>query len=128
MEHDVGGGDQERDPVLVEGEHHDRHEEEEVTLDRALPDVDEQRTRRHQAERDEHRGHAPARLEQQGGETDREQRDGVRDAVQQAASLRGAEETEADRLGEQQADHRVVAVQPRVIGQGAARWDQQTQP
>jgi len=120
VDDDVRDGDEEGDPVLVEREHDDRHEEQEVRLDRAVPDVDEQRARRDEAERDERRGGAPAMLEQQREDAERNQRGGVRGAVQHGVALGDAEERQAERLGEQQADHRMMPAAPRVVRERVA--------
>ena len=50
VEHDVGDCDEEGDPVLVERQHADHHEEVEVRLDVAARQVDEDRRRGDQAE------------------------------------------------------------------------------
>jgi hypothetical protein len=61
MEHHVGHGDQERHPVLVQGEDHDDHEEVEVRLDHPARRVDGDRRGGHAAQRDPRGAPAPAR-------------------------------------------------------------------
>jgi hypothetical protein len=107
-------------PVLVEGEHDDRHEEQEMRLGLPVPGVDEQRAGGDQAERDQHRGHAAPVLDQQGDRADRHQRGRVEEAVVPGVALGEAEDDQADRLEEQQADHRVVPMAPGRVRQGTA--------
>jgi hypothetical protein len=120
VDHDVRGGHQEGHPVLVEGEHDDRHEEQEVRLGLPVPGVDEQRARGDQAERDQHRGYAASALDQQRDRADRHERGRVREAVVPGVALGEAEHDQPDRLEEEQADHRVVPVAPGGVRQGTA--------
>ena len=66
-------------------------------------------------------------LEDDRTDGDQDQAGGMRGAVSEAVALGCAEHREPDRLGEQQADHRVVATQPGVVRQRAPRRNVQTE-
>ena len=61
LHHDVADRETERQPVLVEREHGDHHEEVEVRLDPAVPGVDQHGRRGQQAEHHRHRPRPPVR-------------------------------------------------------------------
>jgi hypothetical protein len=118
VQEDVGGGDQEGKPVLVQRQHDDRDEEEEVGLDRSVPDVHERGRGGDHPDRDEHRGEPAVALDQQRGDAEREHDGDVPEAVEHPEALDQAEDRQPDRLGEQNPDERVMAAAPVRLGQG----------
>ena len=126
MEDDVGGCDEKGKPVLVEGQHHDGHEEEEVGLDRSVPDVNQRRRRGDHADGDDRGRKATAALHRQGEEPQRGQQRHVPECVQDPISLGETEDREADRLGEEDPNHHVMALFPVGLGKRLAlRQDRQ---
>ena len=116
MDDHVEGREQERDPVLVQRQQRDHHEEVEVRLDVAARDVHDERGGRQQAGGDDRRAQlAPvgvARADR--GERDRHR---VQQRVPDRIALDEAEDEQSRRVQPQDGEHPPVALLPALVGQ-----------
>ena len=121
---DIGGCEQEGNPILVEREQGDHHEEVEVALDRPTPGVHQQRGGCDQAQRDDHRGESAvaARHRRQYGK--HRQRRTVQHGVENAVPTQKREEGERRHVRPENCQQRVVPAKPDVLGQRAAMREQ----
>ena len=112
--------EQERDPVLVEREDGDHHEEVEVRLDVAARDVDDERGRGQQAGGGDRRAQlAAARpVREHGGERPRAPRRAAQ--CQSGKPSSSAEDEQAGGVEPQQPEHPAVALLPVLIGERPA--------
>ena len=102
VQDDVADREEERDPVLVQREQPDHHEEVEVRLDDAAPEVDEQRRARDEAGA---RGdHPPAQRDARQHRDDRE-RDHRADVEEDVAEPVAAGEAEQQQPGDVRREH-----------------------
>jgi hypothetical protein len=109
VQDDVGDRQEERHPVLVEGQQADHHEEVEVRLDGPVPQVDEQRGARDEAGAG--RDHPPAQRDARQHRDDRERdhRPDVEEDVAERVAAGEAEQEQAGDVGRQDADDHPVA-------------------
>ncbi len=117
VQDDVERREQERDPVLVERQHDDHHEEVEVRLDVAAGDVDDECRSGQQAGGDDRRAQlAPVgeALHDRG----RGDRRGVQRRVPQRKALEQAEREQPGDVEPEQLDHPAMTLLPALIGKG----------
>jgi len=119
VEDDVGDRQQVGEPLLVEREDGDHDEEVEVRLDPAVPEVDEDRRARQQAERHGAGADAPAQTGMAAEEAQRGDRQDLDRAVHEAVVAQQAEGEEQHDVQPDQPHHRAVPGQPDVGRQGA---------
>ena len=118
MNDDVAEREGERQPVLVEGEQDDDHEEVEVRLDLAVPRVNQQRGGGEQTERDEHRARTTADPGRRGEHGEPRQGHAVQQCVPEGLSLgQQPEERQTRDVEPQEREQPAMALLPRVLGQ-----------
>jgi hypothetical protein len=117
VDHHVGQGEPERQPVLVEGDDADHHEEVEVHLDHAAGQVHQDRRGAHQAQHGRRRAGPPAELRPPGQQCERRHQRRLRHAVGQALAANGSERGQAGHVQPQQHDDAAVAPRPDLRGE-----------
>jgi hypothetical protein len=112
VEQDVEERQQVGEPLLVGREQRDHHEEVEVRLDPAVPEVDEDRGARQQPDRDHRRAAAPPEPADAGRDRERGDRDDLERGVPDRGAGGDAEREQRGHMEPQQDGHRPVAARP----------------
>ena len=112
MQDDVGHGQQERHPVLVERENAHHDEEVEMHLDVAAGQVHEHRRRRHQTERGDGGAHAASKRWNRGDDRGRRDRAAFEQRVPATVAEAERDAGEAGGVKRQQRDDRPVPPGP----------------
>jgi hypothetical protein len=120
VDDDVADRDQERHPVLVEREDADHHEEVEVRLGDAAPQVHEHRGGGDQAERGRRDTQAQVDLLGRGDRGGQRKDRALERHVQNRLAAEQAERREADDVQPEQPDDRMVAAAEDVLGEHLA--------
>ena len=118
VDHHICDRQQERDPVLVERQDHDHHEEVEVSLDVAPREVDEQRRRGEESERDESGPRLAGQVRQAGQQGRSGNQGTLEDAVTDPVSLGQGKDRQGDRVSPKEGKNAAVPSPPDVVRQG----------
>jgi hypothetical protein len=112
---DVRERQEEGEPVLVEGDDGDHHEEVEMRLDHAAGSVNQQHRGRQQTDRDQRGTRPPAATAQRSEHRARGERRAVTQGVKHVVALERCVDGEAGRVEPQQSHQRPVAALPDIV-------------
>jgi hypothetical protein len=110
----VADGNEIRQPLLVRSEDRDHHEEVEVSLDLAVPEVYEDRRRGQQAHRDGRGAEALGSRAPHGQQAEGGNGKPVDESVLDVVATRQAEQREGDRMGPDEPHERAVTARPHL--------------